>query len=83
VVIAVAGETEDLGLNTALVSGYKRYSNISRSDFDCIRIAADDSVSGLPDFSKHNIPKRGKIYQITTKLPNGYKIYQMAAIYSK
>jgi hypothetical protein len=25
----------------------------------------------LPDFSWHNIPKRGKIYQMTTTLPNG------------
>jgi hypothetical protein len=31
---------------------------------------------GLPDFSWHNIPKRGKIYLIATKLPNGHKIYQ-------
>jgi hypothetical protein len=30
--------------------------------------------AGLPDFSWHNIPKRGKIYQITTTLPNGHKI---------
>jgi hypothetical protein len=28
--------------------------------------------TGLPDFSWHNIPKRGKIYKITTKLPNWY-----------
>jgi hypothetical protein len=34
--------------------------------------------SGLPDFTWYNIPKRVKIYQITTKLPNGHKIYQMA-----
>jgi hypothetical protein len=26
---------------------------------------------GLPDFSGHNIPKRGEVYQISTKLPNG------------
>jgi hypothetical protein len=26
--------------------------------------------AGLPDFSWHNIPKRGKIYQTTKKLPN-------------
>jgi hypothetical protein len=37
----------------------------------------------LPDFSWHNIPKRGKIYQITTTLPNGHKIYQMTVKYSK
>jgi hypothetical protein len=29
---------------------------------------------GLPDFSRHNIPKRRKIYQIVTKLPNGHNI---------
>jgi hypothetical protein len=39
--------------------------------------------AGLPDFSQHNIPKRGKIYQNAAKLPNGHKIYQMAFIYSK
>jgi hypothetical protein len=27
--------------------------------------------------------KRGKIYQIATKLPNGRKMYQTAVIYSK
>jgi hypothetical protein len=27
----------------------------------------------LPDFFWHNIPKRRKIYQIATKLPNGQK----------
>jgi hypothetical protein len=37
----------------------------------------------LPDFSLHNIPKWGKIYQIATTLPNGHKIYQMAVVYSK
>jgi hypothetical protein len=44
---------------------------------------------GLPDFSWHNIPARGKIYQITTKLPkcpqnipNDRKIFQMTRIYN-
>jgi hypothetical protein len=32
------------------------------------------NAPGLPDFSRHKIPKRGKIYQITTTLPNGHKI---------
>jgi hypothetical protein len=32
------------------------------------------SATGLPNFSGHNIPKRGKIYQIKTKLPNRHKI---------
>jgi hypothetical protein len=41
------------------------------------------SKAGLPDFSWHNIPKWGKIYQIATKLPKGHKIYQMAVVYSK
>jgi hypothetical protein len=31
-------------------------------------------VTGLPDFSWYNIPKRGKIYQITIKIPNGKKL---------
>jgi hypothetical protein len=35
------------------------------------------NASGLPDFDCFNIPKRGKIYQITIKIPNGHKIYQM------
>jgi hypothetical protein len=30
--------------------------------------------SRLPDLSRHNVPKRGKIYQIATKLPNGHKM---------
>jgi hypothetical protein len=38
-------------------------------------------TAGLPDFSWHNIPKRGKIYLITTTLPNGHKILQMAVKY--
>jgi hypothetical protein len=33
---------------------------------------------GLPDFYCYNIPQRGKIYQITTSLPNDHKTYQMA-----
>jgi hypothetical protein len=37
----------------------------------------------LSDFCRHNIPKRGKIYQIATKLPHGHKMYQAAVIYSK
>jgi hypothetical protein len=37
----------------------------------------------LPDFSSHNIPKRGKIYQITSKLANDHKIYKLAILYSK
>jgi hypothetical protein len=31
---------------------------------------------GLPDFSRHNVPKQRKIYQIKTKFPNGHWIYQ-------
>jgi hypothetical protein len=37
----------------------------------------------LPDFSWHNIPKLGEIYQIATKLPNGHQMQQEAEIYSK
>jgi hypothetical protein len=33
--------------------------------------------SRLPEFSLHNIPKRVKIYQIATKLPNGRNIFQV------
>jgi hypothetical protein len=34
-------------------------------------------------FFLFNTPKRRKIYHIATKLPNGRKIYQMAAIYAE
>jgi hypothetical protein len=37
----------------------------------------DVYLPGLPDFSWHNIPKRGKIYHIAKALPNGHKIYQI------
>jgi hypothetical protein len=36
----------------------------------------------VPDFSWHDIPKRGEIYQIAMKLPNGHKIFQMAIKYT-
>jgi hypothetical protein len=44
----------------------------------------------LPDLSWHKVPKRGKIYQIAAKLPNGHKIpipnvrniFQMAKEYT-
>jgi hypothetical protein len=39
--------------------------------------------AGLPDFSRRNIPKLGKMYQIATKSPNGHKMYLMALLYSK
>jgi hypothetical protein len=46
--------------------------------------------TGLPDFSWYNIPKRGKMYQITTKytklpqdIPNYHKIYQITSKYTK
>jgi hypothetical protein len=42
-----------------------------------------DRNAGVPDFSGRNIPKRGKIHQITTTLPNGHKIYHMTVKYSK
>jgi hypothetical protein len=54
----------------------------------CIRLRACQSAFksriGLPDFSWYNVPKLGKIYQMTTKLPKcplniqyGCKIFQM------
>jgi hypothetical protein len=39
--------------------------------------------SGWPDFSWQKIPKQGKIYQMSTTLPIGHKIYQMAINYTK
>jgi hypothetical protein len=32
----------------------------------------------VADFSRYNTPKWGKIYQMTTKVPNGHKIYHLA-----
>jgi hypothetical protein len=37
----------------------------------------------LPDFSRRNVPKWGKINQITTKFPNDHIMYPMAVIYYK
>jgi hypothetical protein len=53
-------------------------SNHTNLKFGNRKLAAGDEISsswktGLPDFSWHNIPKRGKIYQISTTLPNGPK----------
>jgi hypothetical protein len=42
-----------------------------------VTILLKKSGPGLPDFSWHNKSKWGKIYQITTILPNGHEIYQM------
>jgi hypothetical protein len=46
--------------------------------------------AGLPDFSRYNIPKREKIYQMTTKytnwplnISNGHKINQVLIKYTK
>jgi hypothetical protein len=36
-----------------------------------------ENDSGLPDFSWYSIPKREKIYRITTKYTKCPKIYQM------
>jgi hypothetical protein len=33
-------------------------------------------VPGLPDFYWYNVPKQGKILQMTTKLPNAHKYNQ-------
>jgi hypothetical protein len=40
-------------------------------------------LAWLPDFPNLNVPKRGKIYQIVNKLPNGHNHHQMLIIYSK
>jgi hypothetical protein len=39
--------------------------------------------AGLPDFSWYNIPNRGKIYHMITKLSNAHKIYPTGVKYSK
>jgi hypothetical protein len=38
-------------------------------------------VAGVARFYWRKIPKRGKIYQINTKLTKGHRIYQMAVIH--
>jgi hypothetical protein len=38
-----------------------------------VKTFSTKSRSGFPDFSWHSTPKRGKIYQITTTLPNCHK----------
>jgi hypothetical protein len=66
--ISSNGKNDDWNCHTNLASTKSEYNkNISFSI--C-------SYAGLPDFSWYNIPKQGKIYQITTKLPNGHYIYQ-------
>jgi hypothetical protein len=37
---------------------------------------------GLPDFSRHKIPKRGKMHKFPQNTPNGRKIAQMAIQYN-
>jgi hypothetical protein len=37
----------------------------------------------LPDFSWGKIPKRGKFYQMTINIHNGYKTYKTFVKYSK
>jgi hypothetical protein len=39
--------------------------------------------AGLPDFSWYNIPKWGKIYKMTAKLPNAHEMYPMVIKYYK
>jgi hypothetical protein len=39
-------------------------------------------IQEFPDFSWHNIPKWRKVYQMTTKIPIGRKIDQMAINYT-
>jgi hypothetical protein len=38
------------------------------------------SSAGLPDFFLTQYTKRGKIYEIATKLPNDHKMYQIDVI---
>jgi hypothetical protein len=54
------------------------------------KTAFKSSKPGLPDFSWHNIPKTGKINQMTIKftkfpqnLPNFHKIYQISTKFTK
>jgi hypothetical protein len=49
----------------------RSYTGLTRAPFGLYVHAAwffgQEFRSGLPDFSLNNIPKRGKIYQTTTK----------------
>jgi hypothetical protein len=38
---------------------------------------------GLPDFSLHNIPKRGKYTKVAQTYQNGHKMHQMDVVYCK
>jgi hypothetical protein len=48
-----------------------------------LKFSTELKMKVLPDFSRYDIPKRGEMYQKTTKLPKGRIIYRMAIIYSK
>jgi hypothetical protein len=69
-------QTSTLDLQTPFFGGKmcKKIANHRMAQHTSITLASE---SGLPDFSQHNIPKRGKMYQITIKLPNGRYIFQM------
>jgi hypothetical protein len=46
-------------------------------------VIAGQCDSGLPDFSCYNVPKRGKMYQVTTKYFGifGSKIWHLAILF--
>jgi hypothetical protein len=58
--------------------GEKRVGDEESSQNDQAELTA-----GLPDISWYNLPKRGKIYQMTTVLPNSQKYTKTAVKYSK
>jgi hypothetical protein len=73
-----------------MVSRQKNWPNVSFPFFRKKRFQSLHTNPGLPDFSLHSIPKRGKImcqktinytkwqklYQMAVDRPNGHKIYQ-------
>jgi hypothetical protein len=73
-VITDLGMTDHVGVSQNRIGPFFSFAEI---------MTFSDSGPGLPDFLWNNIPKWEKTYQMTTKLPNGHKIYQMAVMCSK
>jgi hypothetical protein len=61
---------------------YEKVKNIQCAENWIKRLCTYRMEPWLPDFSCHNIPKRRKMHQIATELPNEHKIYQMAIEYT-
>jgi hypothetical protein len=60
------------------------YECTNAEDYQEQRQLAQDNAHwpGLPSFYWYNVPKWGKIYQMTSELPNPHKIYQITRMYN-